>query len=100
MTLYALDLASGKEKWKYKAVPFKAPASVHDGAVYVGDSDGIFHCVDAATGAKRWTFKTESEISGGAKSQYAGRIVRAEAIGRKVPIAESVRGPTNWESRR
>jgi outer membrane protein assembly factor BamB len=64
--LHALDLATGNEKWKYKAVPFKAPASVKDGSVFIGDSDGIFHCVDAATGAKRWTFKTDAEIAGGA----------------------------------
>jgi outer membrane protein assembly factor BamB len=64
--LYALELATGKEKWKYKAAPFKAPASVRNGYVYIGDSDGIFHCVDAANGKQRWTFKTEAEISGGA----------------------------------
>src|SRR5712692_10221418 len=50
--LYAIDLAKGKEKWKYKAGPIKAPASYRDGLVYVGDLDGAFHCVDAANGAK------------------------------------------------
>ena len=64
--LYALDLDTGKEKWKYKAAPFKAPVSVWKGLVYVGDSDGIFHCVDAATGKPKWTFKTDSDISSGA----------------------------------
>src|SRR5262249_47475164 len=64
--LHAYDLATGNEKWKYKAVAFKAPASVKDGSVYIGDSDGIFHCVDAATGKVRWTFKTDGEIAGGA----------------------------------
>jgi outer membrane protein assembly factor BamB len=64
--LYALDLATGKEKWKYKGGYFKAHVSYHDGAVYVGDLDGIFHCVDARKGAKRWTFKTDGEIQSGA----------------------------------
>src|SRR5215469_10619362 len=31
--LYALDLETGKEKWKYKAGPFKASPAVRDGAV-------------------------------------------------------------------
>jgi outer membrane protein assembly factor BamB len=64
--LYALDLASGTEKWKYHAGPFKAAPSVRDGSVYVGDLDGMFHCVDAAKGTKRWTFETGAEISSGA----------------------------------
>jgi outer membrane protein assembly factor BamB len=64
--LYALDLPTGKEKWKYKAVSFKAPASVRDGRVYIGDGDGVFHCVDAATGHKVWTYTTGAEIAGGA----------------------------------
>jgi outer membrane protein assembly factor BamB len=64
--LYALDLATGQVKWKYKAGPFKAPVSVRDGAVYAGDMDGGFHCVDAATGQKRWVYKLDQEITSGA----------------------------------
>lgn len=64
--LYALDLATGKEKWRYKAAPFKAAPSVRDDAVYVGDGDGMFHCIDAATGKLRWKFETEAEIVSGA----------------------------------
>ncbi len=64
--LYALELATGKEKWNYKAGPIKAPVSVHDGVVYVGDADGLFHAIDAVKGTKIWTYKTDSEISAGA----------------------------------
>ena len=59
--LYAIDLAKGTQKWKYKAGPIKAAVAVRDGAVYVGNLDGVFHCVDAAKGTKRWAYKTESE---------------------------------------
>jgi outer membrane protein assembly factor BamB len=61
--LYALSLATGKQKWRYKAAPIKAAPSVHGFAVYVGDTDGIFHCIERATGKKRWTFETAGEIS-------------------------------------
>jgi outer membrane protein assembly factor BamB len=71
--LYALSLADGSLKWKYKAGPIKAPPSVRDGKVYVGDSDGVFHCVDAAKGTKIWTFETGAEIISGAN--FAGDLV-------------------------
>jgi outer membrane protein assembly factor BamB len=68
--LYAIDLKTGREKWKYKAGPIKAPPGVHRGLVYVGDVDGKFYCVEAATGRQRWTFETEGEITSGAN--FAG----------------------------
>ena len=68
--LYALDLANGKEKWRYKAGPIKVSPAVREGAVYVGDLDGIFHCVDVATGKPRWKFDTEAEVTSGAS--FAG----------------------------
>src|SRR5947209_2483007 len=68
--LYALDLATGKPRWKYKAGAVGSPPSVHEGTVYVGNADGIFHCVDAATGTKRWSFETGAEINTGAN--FAG----------------------------
>jgi outer membrane protein assembly factor BamB len=71
--LYALKLANGEVKWKYKGGPFKAPPSIHGDAVYIGDEDGLFHCVDAAKGTKRWTFETGSEISSGAN--FAGDTI-------------------------
>jgi outer membrane protein assembly factor BamB len=62
--LHAVDLATGKARWRYKTqgpVGESSPC-VADGTVYVGDLDGVFHAVDTATGAPRWTFKTDQEI--------------------------------------
>jgi RNA polymerase sigma factor (sigma-70 family) len=67
--LYALDLASGTEKWRYRAakdVGFKASPAVKGDTVYIGDTDGLFHAVDAQKGTKRWTFETGAEITSGA----------------------------------
>jgi outer membrane protein assembly factor BamB len=71
--LHALDLATGKERWKYKGGPFKAPASVQYGTVYIGDLDGLFHAVEAVTGQKRWTFETQGDITAGAN--FVGKQV-------------------------
>jgi outer membrane protein assembly factor BamB len=71
--LYAIDLASGKERWRYKAGPIKSAVSVQGDAVYVGDSDGMFHCVDAEKGTKRWKFETAAEIVSGAN--FAGDAI-------------------------
>jgi outer membrane protein assembly factor BamB len=62
--VYAIDLAKGTQKWKYKAGPFKAPPAVRDGSVYIGDLDGNFHCVDAIKGTKKWSFETGAEVGG------------------------------------
>ncbi len=67
--LYALDLATGAEKWKYRAGKdsgFKASPAVKGDTVYVGDTDGFFHAVDVEKGKKRWSFETGAEITSGA----------------------------------
>lgn len=71
--LYAIELATGKEKWRHKMGPVKAPVSVRDGRIYIGDADGVFHCLDGATGKSLWTHKTEGEINSGAN--FAGEHI-------------------------
>jgi outer membrane protein assembly factor BamB len=64
--LYAVDLATGKEKWQYKGGPFKASPAWRDERVFIGDLNGLFHCVDARTGKKLWTYESGAEINSGA----------------------------------
>src|SRR5688572_5028175 len=54
--LVALDLASGKLKWKYKAADLIGESSpaIADGVVYIGDLDGVVHAVNAADGKPLW----------------------------------------------
>jgi outer membrane protein assembly factor BamB len=65
--LYAIDLATGNEKWRYKAGALKTPAAVREGKVYIGNVDGMLHVVDAAKGTKVWTYETpnQAEITSG-----------------------------------
>ena len=64
--LYALDLASGKERWKTKLGPIKGSPAVQGDRVYVGDLDGKFYCLTAADGKVVWTFECGGEITSGA----------------------------------
>ena len=61
--LYALELASGTQKWKFKTTegPRRLFAAVENGVVYFGSYDGNFYAVDAATGQLKWKFATPGE---------------------------------------
>ena len=55
--LYAVNLATGKEKWKYKSTWVNATPAVRDGTVYFGTSiPAFFIALDAATGKERHKF--------------------------------------------
>lgn len=64
--LYAIDVETGKEKWKTKLGYMKASPAVKDGKVYVGDLEGKFYCVSAADGKTLWTFEANGEIQASA----------------------------------
>jgi len=64
--LYALNVATGKQKWKVKLGPAKASPSVKGDRIYLGDLDGKFYCVNAADGKVEWTFEAEGEIQASA----------------------------------
>jgi eukaryotic-like serine/threonine-protein kinase len=62
--LLALDLATGKLRWKYTTgnlIGESSPAVTAE-AVYIGDLAGVFHAVNVRNGSPLWTFKTGSEI--------------------------------------
>ena len=63
--LYALDLVTGKEKWKVKLGAMKASPSVKGDRVYVGDLDGKFYCRKVSDGTPVWEFETGAEIMAG-----------------------------------
>ena len=58
--LVALELATGKVRWKYstKNLIGESSPAVGTEAVYIGDLDGIVHAVDLRDGKPIWTFKT------------------------------------------
>jgi outer membrane protein assembly factor BamB len=76
-TVWAIDLANGKQRWKFKPPEsdgFKASAGYRDGFVCVGDLGGVFYCLDAATGKKLWSRKAEGAIDG-SPAFYKRRVI-------------------------
>jgi eukaryotic-like serine/threonine-protein kinase len=63
--LYAVELATGKQKWKVKLGAMRASPSVKGDRVYVGNLDGMFYCLKTADGSKVWEFETGGEITSG-----------------------------------
>ncbi len=56
--LYALDAASGEQRWKFKTgdVVHASPAYA-DGVLFVGSWDAKLYAVDAATGRELWQYQ-------------------------------------------
>jgi eukaryotic-like serine/threonine-protein kinase len=57
--IYALDTATGLQKWKFKTgdVVHGSPA-ISGGVLFVGSWDSFFYALDASSGKEKWRFKT------------------------------------------
>lgn len=64
--LYAIELATGKEKWKTKLSNMKAAPAIQGGRIYIGDIEGKLHALELATGKLIWSFEMNAEITAGA----------------------------------
>lgn len=62
---YAVELATGKLKWKVKLGAMKASPSVKGERVYIGDMDGRFYSLKISDGSKVWEFEAGGEITSG-----------------------------------
>jgi outer membrane protein assembly factor BamB len=61
---YAVDAATGREIWRFKAgwMYTRSSPAVADGLVYFGDWNGRIYALEAATGEKRWHYDTHGAI--------------------------------------
>lgn len=74
--LVSLDLATGELRWEYNVeskLGFATSPTYHDGKIYAGDIDGLFHCVDDE-GKEVWTYQTNAAISSSANI-YKGNVI-------------------------
>ena len=75
-TVHAIDLATGKGKWKYVSDGgFDTTPLVTNSRVFLGDLSGVFHCISAVDGTKVWLFDTESSGIHGSASGDDGNII-------------------------
>lgn len=94
--LYALDLATGQEKWKVKLGFLRASPAVDGDLVAIGDLDGNVYGVNAKTGKKLWTYTSPvgGEIASGCN--FSGENVLVAAQG--MPVTCLTRdGKKVWE---
>jgi eukaryotic-like serine/threonine-protein kinase len=50
-------------KWQFETgAPVYSSPAYYNGYIYEGSDDGIFYCLDAATGEKKWSFNTSGFI--------------------------------------
>jgi len=76
--IYALDLASGKERWTVRTGGrVRATAAIADGTVIVGSWDGRVYALDLATGAERWVHHTIGDTLDSRKFGYDRRALQS-----------------------
>ena len=57
--LYALDPATGAERWRFRTNGrIRSAPAVANGVAYIGSGDGLVYGVDVASGEERWRFRT------------------------------------------
>jgi outer membrane protein assembly factor BamB len=62
-SLYALDPATGREKWSFKSDHrFIGGAAMDESYVYAGTVNGVLHALDRDSGEEVWTFSAERDI--------------------------------------
>ncbi len=99
--MYALDAATGQERWKTRiGEPVEVSATIgDDGTVYVGANDGVFYALDGGTGAIKWTFETRKAIDGIFASPALGPdgILYFGANDGYIYALDSATGALRWE---
>ena len=78
--VYALDLTSGKERWRVKTGgKVRATPSVSNGVAVVGSWDGRVYAIDVATGKTRWVHRTVGDTLDLKREGYDRRAIQSTA---------------------
>ena len=99
-TLYAVDTASGRMRWRFDNSVFWSNTSpaIAGGTIYDGNSDGLFvQGVDARTGKEAWRFTTQLQVF--ASPSVSGDAVYAGDFGGNVYALDAKSGAELWRFR-
>ncbi|MFB3893387.1 MAG: PQQ-binding-like beta-propeller repeat protein [Phycisphaerae bacterium] len=82
--VYAVDVKTGKEVWKYADVgdgpmPLGEPV-VTDGLVIVSDRSKALHAIDASTGKLSWKFESQPAGNQNQNQNQAQQVKQAQAM--------------------
>lgn len=93
--VYALDAATGAERWSYQTANIvRSSPAVADGVVYVGSKDFTVYALDATTGEKRWATKTGGVIE--SDPAVAGGVVYVGSNDSTVYALDAATGAGRW----
>ncbi len=61
---YAVDAATGQERWKFKTRPFniERPPVIVNGVIYFVNNDGLLHALNSQTGQELGRFKANNGL--------------------------------------
>ena len=100
---YAIDAATGKEKWRFKTAVdpdthnqegIQSSAAVADGLVYFGCRDSNFYALDASIGQKKWSFNNKGSWVITSPAVYDGKVYFATSDTEKFYAFEAKTGGT------
>src|SRR5262249_15357636 len=97
--LLAIDLETGKLKWKYATgnpIGESSPA-VSGGLVYIGDLGGIVHAGHVSDGSKAWTFKPGGEVK--SSPAIAGDLMLIGSYDTHLYAFDAKTGAVKWKLR-
>ena len=102
-SLYALDLQTGREKWRFETGGAVASSPLlADGVVYFGSGDQHVYALDSGTGREKWRFRTEDAVwsspalADGVLYIGAGCDDSASSENRHLNAQDSQTGPQLW----
>lgn len=93
--LYAIDVATGKKVWEFKATaPIAVQPTLHNGVLYFGAFDSKFYAVDAETGAKKWEQNTSGWVW--SEATIANDVAYFGDVRGRVYALDIAKGDVRW----